>query len=184
MDAPVKILILAAGLGTRMKSKKAKVLHRAGGLALIEHVVDTALQLTGPDRIFAVVGHQAGQVEAAVEDRHVRFVRQEEQKGTGHAVMVAQAATAPPEGLLLVLYGDIPLLSATTLRGLIKTQADSGGAATVITTQLDDPTGYGRVIRDPDGGIRAVVEQKAATPEQLAIREINAGIYVHFLSSI
>jgi len=160
-----------------MKSKKAKVLHRAGGRALIEHVVDTALQLTSAERIFVVVGHQAAEVQALVKDRRVRFVMQQEQKGTGHAVMMARDVTQPHVGCLLVLYGDVPLLTASTLRTLITTQAGSDCAATIITTCLDDPTGYGRVIRAPDGTVQAIVEQRAATAQQFSIREINSGIY-------
>lgn len=177
MDNSLTILILAAGLGTRMKSKKAKVLHRAGGLTLIEHVVDTALKLAAPERIFVVVGHQAELVQAALAARGVGFVHQAEQKGTGHAVMASREAAGAAQGLLLVLYGDVPLLSAETLRRLVDGQRRQGGAATAVTTRLEEPAGYGRVIRDEAGNIRAIVEQKAATPEQLAIREINAGIY-------
>jgi bifunctional UDP-N-acetylglucosamine pyrophosphorylase/glucosamine-1-phosphate N-acetyltransferase len=96
METPITVLILAAGLGTRMKSKKAKVLHRAGGVTLIEHVVDTVLNLTSPDRVYVVTGHQADQVEAVLRDRSVRFVRQREQKGTGHAVQACGDAGGRP----------------------------------------------------------------------------------------
>jgi bifunctional UDP-N-acetylglucosamine pyrophosphorylase/glucosamine-1-phosphate N-acetyltransferase len=177
MEQPLTVLILAAGLGTRMKSRQAKVLHRVGGLTLIEHVIDTARELTAPDRILVVVGYQAEQVQAATERHGSRFVRQPEQKGTGHAVMMCRNSIPTTEGQLLVLYGDVPLLSAATLRGLIEQQRESGAAAALITTELDDPTGYGRVIRDGTGNVSAIIEQKAATPEQLTIREINAGIY-------
>jgi len=177
METPVTIVILAAGLGTRMKSRRAKVLHQAGGLPLIEHVVKTALRLTSPERIFVVVGLQAEQVQAAVEGKGVGFVHQQEQKGTGHALIVCRERLASLEGLLVVLYGDCPLLSSETLRGLIEKQAGSTAAATVITTLRDDPTGYGRVLRDEKGSVRAIVEQKAATPDQLAVHEINSGIY-------
>ncbi len=115
MDIPIKLLILAAGLGTRMKSKKAKVLHRAGGRALVEHVVDTALSLAPPERVFVVTGFQAELVQAALEGRGVRFVAQAEQKGTADAVMACREAAGGGEGLVVVLYGDCPLLSAGTL---------------------------------------------------------------------
>jgi bifunctional UDP-N-acetylglucosamine pyrophosphorylase/glucosamine-1-phosphate N-acetyltransferase len=177
MQTPVTILILAAGLGTRMKSRKAKVLHRVGGLPLIEHVVRTALEVAPPEDVFVAVGCQAEQVQAAVQDRGVGFILQAEQRGTGHAVMVCRERLAGRPGLLLVLYGDCPLLEAATLRELIARQTEAAAAATVITTTLEDPTGYGRVLRDEHGFVRAVVEQKAATPEQLALREINSGIY-------
>ncbi len=171
------IVILAAGLGTRMKSKKAKVLHQAGGMTLIEHVVNTALELASPERTFLVVGMQAEQIEAAVAQRGVQFVYQTEQLGTGHALNVCRERIGAAEGHLLVLLGDCPLLSAGTLKRLIRMQERRKNAATVITTLLDDPTGYGRVLRDEDGYVRAIVEQKAATPGQLAVREINSGIY-------
>jgi len=176
MQTPV-IVILAAGLGTRMKSRKAKVLHEAGGLPLIEHVVRTALRLAPPERVFVVVGCQAQAVEAAVRNHRVGFILQAEQKGTGHALMAGRERLEPLEGPLVVLYGDCPLLSPETLRALIARQQASGAAAAVLTTVLEDPTGYGRVLRDEQGLVRAIVEQKAAGPEQLAVREINSGIY-------
>ncbi len=177
MDIPIKLLILAAGLGTRMKSKKAKVLHRAGGRALVEHVAETALSLAPPERVFVVTGFQAELVQAALENRGVRFVAQAEQKGTADAVMACREAAGGGEGLVVVIYGDCPLLSAGTLRKLIDQQLRSNAAATLITTQLADPMGYGRILRGAGGSFEAIVEQKAATPEQLAIREVNAGIY-------
>lgn len=172
----INIVILAAGLGTRMKSKRAKVLHRAGGLSLVEHVVNAALGVTTPDRIVVVIGHQADAVRGALEHTGVRFVQQTEQKGTGHALMMCRDA-APHDGLLLVGYGDTPLLSAATFDRLARLQASSPKAATLITTRLPDPTGYGRVILDDSGDVAAIVEQKAATPEQLSIQLINSGIY-------
>lgn len=177
METPVSILILAAGLGTRMKSRKAKVLHRAGGLTLIEHVVKTSLESTQAASVGVVVGHQTDQVRAAVGSYGVRFVVQSEQRGTGHAVMAAKDAIPRQGGLVVVLCGDTPLLSSATLRELIRRQQSSDAAATILTTMLDDPTGYGRVVVDDAGRLRAIVEQKAATPEQLRIREINSGIY-------
>jgi len=177
MDIPVTILILAAGLGTRMKSKKAKVLHRAGGRTLVEHVVETALTLAPAQRVIAVVGHQAGQVQAALDGSGVRFVEQSEQKGTGDAVLACRGAAGQNQGLVVVLYGDCPLLRPETLRELVDHQQSSPAAATILTTRLDDPTGYGRIVRGADDGIEAIVEQKAATPEQLAIREVNPAIY-------
>src|SRR5271157_1435734 len=105
MHKPVTVVILAAGLGTRMKSRKAKVLHRAGGRTLVEHVVATALELTTPQRIFVVVGHQADEVRRAVTTPGIRFIEQKEQKGTGHAVMVGRDALAALDGYLMILYG-------------------------------------------------------------------------------
>jgi bifunctional UDP-N-acetylglucosamine pyrophosphorylase/glucosamine-1-phosphate N-acetyltransferase len=176
MQPTINIVILAAGLGTRMKSKRAKVLHRAGGLTLIEHVVNTASRITSAERITVVVGHQAAEVQSLLHSKGVRFAVQSEQKGTGHAVMICRDGM-PPGDFIAVLYGDGPLLSAATLEGLIERQKQSSGAATLITTRLDDPTGYGRVILDEQGHVRDIVEEKAATPEQRAMRLVNSGIY-------
>ncbi len=177
MDEALQIVILAAGLGTRMKSRHAKVLHAAGGRPLVEHVVRTAAELTAPENIVVVTGHQAERVEAALNGLSVRFVRQLEQKGTGHALLVCREALAGRPGRIVVLYGDCPLLSSTTLRDFVALHAREGSTASLITTLLDDPTGYGRILRDAQGRVTGIVEQKAATPEQLAIREINSGIY-------
>ena len=179
MQTPVTVVILAAGLGTRMKSRKAKVLHRAGGKALVEHVVATALELAPAERIFVVVGHQAEEVRKAVATPGVGFIEQKEQKGTGHAVMVGREALAGLGGYLMILYGDSPLLRAETLKHLIEAAAAGDAAGVLLTARMADPTGYGRVIRDARGGVAAIVEQKACTPEQLAIREANMGIYCY-----
>jgi len=175
------VVILAAGLGTRMRSKRAKVLHRAGGMTLVEHVVAAARALTSVERIIVVTGHQADQVEAVLAPQGVLFARQTEQKGTGHALACCREAAkqsgAGPADLLMVLYGDTPLLSAGTLVQLRDAQAESDAGATLITTSLDDPTGYGRVLLDDRGSVLQIVEQKAASPDQLDIRLINSGIY-------
>jgi bifunctional UDP-N-acetylglucosamine pyrophosphorylase/glucosamine-1-phosphate N-acetyltransferase len=171
------VVILAAGLGTRMRSKRAKVLHQAGGLSLVEHVVQAARSVAPADHIVVVTGHQADAVEAVLEPLGVRFVRQVEQRGTGHALMCAQKEATRKAGLLMVLYGDTPLLSAATLKQLRDEQAASDAAATLITTTLADPTGYGRVLLNERGDVRAIVEQRAARPEELAVRLINSGIY-------
>jgi bifunctional UDP-N-acetylglucosamine pyrophosphorylase / glucosamine-1-phosphate N-acetyltransferase len=179
MDTPLTVVILAAGLGTRMKSRQAKVLHRAGGKTLIEHVVATALELTTPERVFVVVGHQAEEVRRAVQARGVRFIEQAEQKGTGHAVIIGREALAGLRGYLMILYGDCPLLRAATLRQLVAAEVGSDNAGVLLSAHMDDPTGYGRVVRDAHGRLEAVVEQKAGTPVQLAIREANMGIYCY-----
>jgi len=177
METHVSVVILAAGLGTRMKSRRAKVLHQAGGKTLIEHTVDTALTMTSPDRVFVVVGHQAAEVRSVVESRGVQFIHQIEQKGTGHALMIGRDLLAGLGGLLVVYYGDCPLIPRTVIEALISQQKKSESAATLVAAELPDPTGYGRVIRDGAGRVLAIVEQKAATPEQLAVREANIGIY-------
>jgi bifunctional UDP-N-acetylglucosamine pyrophosphorylase/glucosamine-1-phosphate N-acetyltransferase len=172
----ISVIVLAAGEGTRMKSKRAKVLHCAGGMPLVEHVVNTAARLTGEENIVVVVGHQAEEVKSALADRDVRFVLQKEQRGTGHAVMACRDAVEHA-GSLVVLYGDCPLLPEATLRRLLAEHEKNGAAATLITTRLADPTGYGRIILDERGNVQAIVEQKAAAPEQLAIDLINPGMY-------
>jgi bifunctional UDP-N-acetylglucosamine pyrophosphorylase/glucosamine-1-phosphate N-acetyltransferase len=177
MHKPVTIAILAAGLGTRMKSRQAKVLHKAGGKTLLQHVLDTALSLTTPDRIFAVIGHQAEQVRQSAARSGIGFIEQTEQKGTGHAVMIGRDSMAHLDGYLMVLYGDSPLLKTETLRRLIAQETEGSAAGVLMSAMMDDPTGYGRVIRDAHGRVLDVVEQKAGTPEQLAIREANMGIY-------
>jgi bifunctional UDP-N-acetylglucosamine pyrophosphorylase/glucosamine-1-phosphate N-acetyltransferase len=175
----VTVVILAAGLGTRMKSRKAKVLHRAGGRTLVENVVATAMELTTAERIFVVVGHQAEQVRQAIATPGIGFIEQREQKGTGHAVLVGRESLAGLGGYLVIIYGDGPLLQAATLRQLIDKADASEAAGVLLSAQMDDPTGYGRVVRDAHGHVTAIVEQKAATPEQLAIREANMGIYCY-----
>jgi len=177
MQTPVTVVILAAGLGTRMRSRKAKVLHRAGGKTLVQNVIDTALTFTPAERIFVVVGHQADEVRKAIETPGVRFIEQLDQKGTGHAVMVGREQLASLDGYLMVLYGDCPLLRAETLERLIAMESSGASAVTLLTAEMADPTGYGRVIRDTRGSVTEIVEQKAGTPEQLAIREANMGIY-------
>jgi len=177
MKSSINVVILAAGLGTRMKSKRAKVLHRAGGLTLVEHVVNAAIGITPPEHVTVVVGSLAEQVKAALAHTGVRFVEQTEQKGTGHALLMCREALASQGGLVVVTYGDGPLLSRATLQELVDRQASSDRAATLITTRLDDPTGYGRIILGKDGEVLAIVEQKAATPQQLPIPLINSGIY-------
>jgi bifunctional UDP-N-acetylglucosamine pyrophosphorylase/glucosamine-1-phosphate N-acetyltransferase len=144
---------------------------------LVEHVVETALHLAPAERIFVVVGHQADRVRQALAAAGVGFIEQAEQKGTGHAVLAGRDALAGLPGCLVVLYGDSPLLRAETLARLVETAASGDAACVLLTAIMDDPTGYGRVIRGPHGRVTAIVEQKAGSPEQLAIREANMGVY-------
>lgn len=173
----VGVAILAAGLGTRMKSRRAKVLHEAGGAPLIEHVVRSALAAADPSHVTVVVGYQAEQVRAAVASFGVQFVEQTEQRGTGHAVQICESALKGRVDRLVVLYGDCPLLRPATLQALIEAASGSEAAGVVVTTSVERPEGYGRVIRDERGLVAAIVEEKAATAEQRKIREINSGIY-------
>jgi bifunctional UDP-N-acetylglucosamine pyrophosphorylase/glucosamine-1-phosphate N-acetyltransferase len=184
-NAPLDVLILAAGLGTRMHSRTAKVLHQLGGRPLIAHVCHTAAALVKEGRpLHIVVGHQAEEVKAAVAAelgaKGANFVLQTEQRGTGDAVMVAREALADANSTLLVLSGDVPFVHHETLGALIhqhRTHRGRGAACTLLTVKLEDPTGYGRIVRDSDGRFERIVEQKDATPEERQIKEINAGIY-------
>ena len=176
-EAAVQALILAAGKGTRMKSARAKVLHPALGVPMLEHVV-RAVTAAGARPVTVVVGHQAEAVEEAFAGRGLRFVRQEPPRGTGHAVQSAREVFGShPERTLLVVNGDLPLLRPETLTALLATHRRGGSAATLLTVELDDPGAYGRVLRDAAGGVRAIVEAKDATAEEARVREINAGLY-------
>ncbi len=177
MNQKINVVILAAGLGTRMKSRRAKVLHETAGDTLLNHILRAALQVARPEDITVVVGHQADEVRNSVKTAGIRFAEQREQKGTGHALLCARGVIAAQEGILLVLNGDGPLLKPKTLETLIGTQKRNGHAATIVTTKVTDPAGYGRIVRDQRGMVAAIVEQKAATPDQLAIPEINPGLY-------
>jgi bifunctional UDP-N-acetylglucosamine pyrophosphorylase / glucosamine-1-phosphate N-acetyltransferase len=172
------IVIMAAGKGTRLKSKRAKVLHEIGGKPLLCHVIASASQIVKPSDIYVVVGHQAGAVEGAVKDTGVRFVQQEEQRGTGHAVQSASEAVHDYDELL-VLSGDVPLLKPETIAALRDFHLGQRAAMTILTAAPADPTSYGRVLRKKPGApeVKAIVEQKALTPAQQGEREINSGIY-------
>lgn len=175
-DPPFSALLLAAGLGKRMNSDLPKVLHPALGTPLIGHVLARLAPLH-PDRVVVVVGHREELVREALRDRGVRFVTQSPQLGTGHAVQMAWAETGPGAPTVLVLAGDMPLVRTASLRRLLARHAVERNAVTVLSAELDDPAGYGRVIRGPDGAFRKIVEEKDATPEERAVREVNSGIY-------
>jgi bifunctional UDP-N-acetylglucosamine pyrophosphorylase/glucosamine-1-phosphate N-acetyltransferase len=177
MKSNVTVVILAAGLGTRMKSKKAKVLHEAGGDTLLNHIIRAALEVAPAEQIVAVVGYQAERVRESVRVPGVRFAEQTEQKGTGHAVMCAAGAVDQTADQLLILNGDGPLLKASTLRRLVDWTAAGATGGKIVTTRVADPTGYGRILRDEQGLVAAIVEQKSASAEQLKIQEINPGLY-------
>ena len=167
-------LILAAGEGTRMKSDKPKVAHEILGLPMVCWVADAARE-AGCERSVAITGHRAEQVEDLLGD--IECVRQDRQLGTGHAVMCAQAALGDFHGSLLVLSGDTPLLRASTISGLVAMRESAGAVLTLLTATLPDPTGYGRILRDRDGNVARIVEEKDCTPEQRAITEVNTGTY-------
>jgi bifunctional UDP-N-acetylglucosamine pyrophosphorylase/glucosamine-1-phosphate N-acetyltransferase len=175
-------MILAAGLGTRMKSARAKVLHCLGGRPLIRHVLD-AVRALAPERLVVVVGHQAREVEAACApvnghgDSALRFVLQAEQRGTGHAVRCAAPALDGFSGDVLIVYGDTPALRAETLAALVAGHQRARATVSLLTACFQDPTGYGRILRDESGAIARIVEERDATPTERRVREINPGIY-------
>jgi bifunctional UDP-N-acetylglucosamine pyrophosphorylase/glucosamine-1-phosphate N-acetyltransferase len=173
------VLILAAGLGTRMKSKRAKVLHELGGSPLIAYVCRAAQSLD-PDKIFVVVGHQAPEVTKAVQaevGNLAEFVTQAQQRGTGDAVSSARAQLQNRNSLLVILSGDVPLLKPETLERLIEDHRTTGATCSILSVKLENPTGYGRIVRDSNEGFARIVEQRDATDEERKIREINSGIY-------
>jgi bifunctional UDP-N-acetylglucosamine pyrophosphorylase/glucosamine-1-phosphate N-acetyltransferase len=174
--SPLAVVIVAAGKGTRMKSSLVKVLHPLAGRPVITHVLDLALQLT-PQQLITVVGHQAEAVRAVCESRGAVCVLQEPQLGTGHAVAQAEPLLAEFAGDVLVLYGDVPLLQASTVRALWAQHRRQEAAVTVLTAFLDDPTGYGRIVRNAQGHMERIVEERDATQADRRLKEINSGIY-------
>jgi bifunctional UDP-N-acetylglucosamine pyrophosphorylase/glucosamine-1-phosphate N-acetyltransferase len=177
------VLILAAGLGTRMRSNLAKVLHRLDGRPLINHVCRTATALA-PRKVYVIIGHQGEDVKEAVleelDETHAEFVWQNQQLGTGHAVNSAREFLENEDSILMVLSGDVPMIRAETLAGIVRqhqTHRGRGAACTILTVKLDDPTGYGRIVRDEAGLFDKIVEQKDAAADEKKIREINSGIY-------
>ncbi len=181
------IIILAAGKGTRMRSDLAKVLHRAGGRPLVEHVI-RASQPLKPGQILAVVGHQAEEVAAAIEalgvQTPIQTIVQQPQRGTGHAMQIARRAIRKSAKLVVVIAGDAALLRTQTLAALIDTHRRGEAAATILTAELADPAGYGRIVRDGEGRVQAIVEDKALTPDQRDIREVNSSIYCFTLEKL
>ncbi len=175
MSPTLGVIILAAGKGTRMKSERAKVLHEVLFEPMLRHVI-AALQGLAADPIVVVTGHQSRAVQAAVADCGVRFAQQEEQLGTGHAVLCAREAVAGVDHVL-ILCGDTPLLRPGTLEAMTAGHACSGARLTLMTTELPDPTNYGRIIRSATGDIEAIVEEKDASDQERRVTEVNAGIY-------
>ena len=174
MDARYAI-ILAAGKGTRMKSKLYKVLHPVSGQPMVEHIINRVSE-TNPDQIITIVGHGAEQVKAQLGERS-EYALQAEQLGTGHAVLQAASFLQEKEGTTLVISGDTPLLTTETLNNLFEYHQGKNASATILTAQAEDPTGYGRIIRDHIGIVEKIVEQKDTTPEEALVQEINTGTY-------
>ncbi|MBU3828858.1 MAG: bifunctional UDP-N-acetylglucosamine diphosphorylase/glucosamine-1-phosphate N-acetyltransferase GlmU [Candidatus Lactobacillus pullistercoris] len=169
------VVVLAAGKGTRMKSKLYKVLHKVCGKTMVEHVVDAASGVN-PEEIITVVGTGAEDVEKVLAGKS-KFAFQEKQLGTGHAVLTAKDLLANKEGATLVVTGDTPLFTTATFENLFAYHNEKGNAATVLTAEAPNPFGYGRIIRDDQGNVLRIVEQKDGKPEELKVKEINTGVF-------
>lgn len=178
-SARIAIAIMAAGKGTRLKSQIPKVLHEVGGKPLLEHVIRAATAMVPVADVYAIIGHEAEQVRKAVEHTGVKFVLQSEQRGTGHALIVARQALAGYDHVI-VLSGDAPMITVKTIESLRDFHLEQRAAMTLLSAELDNPTGYGRVLHKRPGSpeVREIVEEKAASPAQKKIREINSGFYV------
>ncbi len=179
------IAIMAAGKGTRLKSKHPKVLHEVGGKPVLAHVIASARKVAAAEDIYAIIGHEADLVQRAVEDTGIRFVRQEPQRGTGHALMCAAKSLAAYEQVI-VLSGDAPLISPETIQKLRDFHQRNRAAMTLLSAHLENPTGYGRIIRAGarSNEIKAIVEEKSCTPAQRKIREINSGFYAFSVKAL
>src|SRR5271168_5345524 len=181
----IAIAIMAAGKGTRLKSKHPKVLHEVGGKPLLAHVIAAATKVVPAQDVYTIIGHEADEVRQAVAHTGVNFVEQKPQRGTGHALMVARDALCDYDQVI-VLYGDAPLITAATITHLRDSHAAKRAAMTILTGRLEEPTGYGRVIRKSPkrDEVQAIVEEKAATPAQKKIHEINSGTYAFAVSPL
>lgn len=173
---PLAVIILAAGKGTRMKSDKAKVLHQVFYAPMVHHVINAILPVN-PAQTIVIVGHQREDVETALASFDLTSVVQNEQLGTGHAVLVAENSVIDKADTVMILCGDTPLIKTETLQAMYAHHQKQNSTLTLMTTVLDNPTNYGRILCDADNQVQAIVEQKDATTEQLKIKEINAGIY-------
>jgi len=174
----IAVAIMAAGKGTRLKSRHPKVLHEVGGKPLLAHVIAAATKIVSAHDVYAIIGHEADRVRQTVASTGVNFVLQEEQRGTGHALMVARDALAPYDHVI-VLSGDAPLITPATIERLRDFHLQKKAAMTLLSAELDHPTGYGRVLRKTPKSdeVKAIVEEKSATPAQKKLHEINSGFY-------
>jgi bifunctional UDP-N-acetylglucosamine pyrophosphorylase/glucosamine-1-phosphate N-acetyltransferase len=181
----IAVAIMAAGKGTRLKSQLPKVLHEVGGKPLLAHVIAAAIQVVPAEHVYAIIGHEAERVRKALEHTGVHFVMQPEQRGTGHALMVAQEALAGYDHVI-VLSGDAPMITARTIQLLLDFHLAQHAAMTLLSANLDDPTGYGRVLRKSrrSAEVWAIVEEKSATPAQKKICEINSGFYAFSVNDL
>ncbi|HST12833.1 MAG TPA: bifunctional UDP-N-acetylglucosamine diphosphorylase/glucosamine-1-phosphate N-acetyltransferase GlmU [Terriglobales bacterium] len=174
----IAVAIMAAGKGTRLKSKYPKVLHEVGGKPLLAHVIAAATEIVAPEDVYAIIGHEAARVQQAVEHTGIRFVLQEEQRGTGHTLIVAREALKPYDHVI-VLSGDAPLITPETIQRLRDFHLQKEAAMTLLSAELENPTGYGRIVRKSSKGdeVKAIVEEKDTNAMQKKIREINSGFY-------
>jgi bifunctional UDP-N-acetylglucosamine pyrophosphorylase/glucosamine-1-phosphate N-acetyltransferase len=170
-------IILAAGKGTRMKSDLVKVLHPLLGVPMLSYPIDLSLNGINSGKTIVVVGYQGERIRARFTDDRLTFVDQGDPIGTGHAVLCTEDHLKGFKGVILILCGDVPLLKAGTLRRFIDTHKGNGGPITVMTAVLEDPTGYGRIVRMDGGLVQGIVEEKDASPREMSIKEINTGIY-------
>jgi len=176
MSRATRAVVLAAGEGRRMGSDLPKVLHPVDGRAMVEYCIDAARE-AGVDEIVLVVGHGREQVMDALPDSGVQFVEQTEQLGTGHAVVQARTFLDGYAGNVVVLYGDMPMLTAATIRSVVDHRDATDAAAVALTIELENPPDFGRIVRHDDGRVARIVEARDATPEELAVREVNVGAY-------
>src|SRR6185369_12993673 len=180
----VAIAIMAAGKGTRLRSKHPKVLHEVGGKTLLAHVIAAASRVVPPEHIYVIIGHEAERVRESVRNMGVNFVRQEPQRGTGHALMCAAPSLSAYDHVV-VLSGDAPLISAETISRLLEFHLQRKAAMTILSARLEIPTGYGRVIRrGKTDEVQAVVEEKSCTLAQRKLREINSGFYAFSVKAL
>jgi UDP-N-acetylglucosamine diphosphorylase/glucosamine-1-phosphate N-acetyltransferase len=177
MNAKIAIVILAAGLGTRMKSNKAKVLHKVCGKPMVNYVAETASKIAG-NNVVLVVGHQAGKVRQTVSEVGAfSYAYQKEQLGTGHAVLCALPLLPDRSREIIILCGDVPLIKAETLSVLIRSHVSKKRDLSILAVALENPSGYGRILLDKSGGVRGIVEEADASPRQKRIKLINTGIF-------
>ena len=177
MSSKLHVGILAAGKGSRMESKLPKVLHKLNGRSLIDYVLNTASELN-PDSITLVVGFQKDLVKNHIKSNNINYVSQDEQLGTGHAALQIERQLQHQEGHLLILYGDVPNIKSNTLSPIISQHIKEDRKATVITATIEDPTGYGRIVRSKNGDLLRIVEEKDCTYDERKIKEWNPGIYI------
>jgi len=180
----IAIAIMAAGKGTRLKSKHPKVLHEVGGKPLLAHVIAAAIRVVAPEHVFVIIGHEADRVREAVRATGVNFVRQEPQRGTGHALMCAAPSLSAYDHVI-VLSGDAPLIKSETIKRLLDFHLQKEAAMTILSAKLNDPTGYGRVIRKGKSDeVQTIVEEKSCKPAQKKIQEINSGFYAFSVKAL